>query len=90
MSDAAYERVLRAVERYGFGLVLAAAVLWFVRVDLVLPLVDAHSKFLDTMTQTQREIAQAVQEQTRLLYVIDPSLKYRRVADESEPEEGRN
>ena len=37
-----YETALRMIERYGFGLVLATAILWFVRTDLVLPMVYAH------------------------------------------------
>ena len=90
MSDASYERILKAVERYGFGLILSAAVLWFVRTDLVLPLVDAHTSFLKVMSETQRDIADAVQEQTRLLYVLDPTLRYRSVADDAEVTEGRN
>ena len=67
-----YETALRMVERYGFGLVLATAVLWFVRVDLVLPMVEAHTQFLKEMAQTQRDITQAVHEQTRLLYALQP------------------
>jgi hypothetical protein len=67
-----YETALRMIERYGFGLVLATAILWFVRTDLVLPMVDAHRSFLKEMAATQRDISQAIQEQTRLLYAIQP------------------
>jgi hypothetical protein len=67
-----YELALRMVERYGFGLALATFVLWFVRVDIVLPMVEAHQTFLKEMSQTQRDISQAVQEQTRLLYALQP------------------
>lgn len=65
-----YETALRMLERYGFGLVLASLVLWFVRVDIVIPMVEAHSQFLKEMAVTQRDIAQAVHEQTRLLYAL--------------------
>lgn len=65
-----YETALRMLERYGFGLVLATAILWFVRVDLVIPMVDAHKSFLKEMAATQHDIARSIQEQTRLLYVI--------------------
>ena len=65
-----YEAGLRMLERYGFGLVLATAILWFVRTDLVLPMVDAHKSFLREMAATQHDIARSIQEQTRLLYVI--------------------
>lgn len=67
-----YEAFLRALERYGFGIMLATAVLWFVRTDLVLPMVHAHEQFLQEMAHTQREITQAIQEQTRLLYRLQP------------------
>ena len=69
-SEQVYEVALRAVERYGFGIILATAVLWFVRVDLVLPMVESHRQFLQELSQSQREIAAAMQEQTRLLYAV--------------------
>ncbi len=68
-----YERALGLIERYGFGLVMCTAILWCVRVDLVLPMVEAHQDFLKEMAGTQREITQAVREQTRLLYALQPS-----------------
>jgi hypothetical protein len=71
-TEQVYEAALRALERYGFGLVLATAVLWFMRTDLVLPMVEAHREFLREMSKTQREISTAVQEQTRLLYALQP------------------
>ncbi len=65
-----YEAALRMLERYGFGLVLATAILWFVRTDLVLPMVDAHKSFLREMSATQHDISRAIQEQTRLIYAM--------------------
>jgi len=70
-----YETALRMVERYGFGIVLASAILWFVRTDLVLPMVAAHQEFLKEMSTTQRDISQAIHEQTRLLYALQPADK---------------
>lgn len=67
-----YETALKMVERYGFGLALATAVLWFVRVDIVIPMVEAHQQFLRDMTTTQKEITTAVQEQTKLLWAMQP------------------
>lgn len=67
-----YETALRMLERYGFGLVLASAILWFVRTDLVLPMVAAHQEFLREMSTTQRDISAAIHEQTRLLYAMQP------------------
>lgn len=60
------------LERYGFGLILATAVLWFVRTDLVLPMVESHQEFLKEMSETQREISTAIREQTQLLYAMQP------------------
>lgn len=68
-----YEAGLRMLERYGFGLVLATAILWFVRTDIVLPMVDAHKSFLREMAATQHDISRAIQEQTRLLFAIRDS-----------------
>jgi hypothetical protein len=67
-----YEAFMKVLERHGFGLVLATAILWFVRTDLVLPMVHAHQEFLKEMAGTQKEITQAIREQTRLLYTLQP------------------
>ena len=80
-----YDAALRMAERYGFGLFLATFVLWFVRVDIVLPMVEAHASFLKEMAHTQRDIAEAVHEQTRLLYALQP-----RVAADGKPDATRN
>jgi len=42
------------------------------RQDVLLPLVKAHTQFLEKLAQTQVEIAGAVSEQTRLLYALQP------------------
>lgn len=81
-----YETALRMLERYGFGLVLASVVLWSVRTDLVLPMVEAHGDFLREMARTQRDIADAVHDQTRLLYALQP----RAVADSTHPDGSKN
>ena len=62
----------KVIERWGFPTLVALCLMYFVRVDLVIPMVDAHGKFLDEMTSTQREIVQTMQEQTRLLYALQP------------------
>ncbi len=41
----------------------------------LLPLVEAHRQFLTQLGETQREIASAVQEQTRLLYALQPGAR---------------
>lgn len=57
---------------YGFATVVALACLYVGRQDVLLPLVKAHTQFLEKLAQTQIEIAGAVQEQTRLLYALQP------------------
>ena len=62
-----YERVLRAVERYGYGLTLAAALLWFVRSDIIKPMVASHQQFVAAVTSSQAEIAVLQKEQRDML-----------------------
>jgi hypothetical protein len=57
---------------YGFATVVALACLYVGRQDVLLPLVEAHRQFLIQLGETQKEIASAVQEQTRLLYALQP------------------
>ena len=52
-----YERVLSAVERYGYGLSLAAAVLWFARVDVLIPMVQSHRAMLESITAAYERLA---------------------------------
>ena len=60
----------RILERYGFSTLLAAAILWFARTDIVVPMVEAHMEFLKTLTQTQKEIGQTVHDQTVIMQQI--------------------
>lgn len=55
------------LERYGFGLALASAVLWFVRTDIVVPMVTAHALFLQEMAAAQKDIGSALREQADIL-----------------------
>jgi hypothetical protein len=43
-----------------------------IRVDILLPLVDEHRLFVKSLSETQKEIAEAVTEQTKLLYALQP------------------
>ena len=60
------------IERWGFPVLMAVAFGWTLRVDVLLPLVDAHTTFLHEITETQREIVETTKEQTRLLYAMQP------------------
>lgn len=85
-TDVVYERVMRAMERFGWPVILSAAVLYFARQDVILPMVQAHTQFLEELTHSNREIARTQTEisrlvedqartleaQTRLLYTICP------------------
>lgn len=74
----------RIIERWGFPILVAVASGWVLRYDVLLPLVDAHVKFLDQLTETQREIVETTREQTRLLYAMQPELRQRIVSGEEE------
>lgn len=81
-----YERFMRALERYGWPVILSSAVLWFARTDLIIPMVEAHTHFLEELTASNREMAKTQVEisrlvedqartlevQTHLLYTICP------------------
>lgn len=76
MSGAEMSETLKVViERWGFPTLVALAAGWVLRQDVLLPLVEQHSAFLQTISQSQRDIAEAVQEQTRLLYALQKESK---------------
>lgn len=66
--------MLSMLRDYGFATVVALACLYVGRQDVLLPLVKAHTAFLDKLATTQVDIAEAMQEQTRLLYVLQPKM----------------
>lgn len=72
MTDQAKETIVGILERYGFATMLACALLYVGRQDIILPMVEAHRAFLTELAQTQHEISKAVGEQTKLLYAMQP------------------
>jgi hypothetical protein len=72
MTDAAKETMFSVLEKYGFPVLVSLALGFFLREDVVRPLVSEHAAFLRSIAETQREIAKAVSEQTRLLYALQP------------------
>lgn len=72
MTDQAKETILGILERYGFATMLACALLYVGRQDIILPMVEAHQAFLLELAETQHEISKAITEQTRLLYALQP------------------
>lgn len=72
MTDATRDTMLSILKEYGFVTLLACALLYIGRQDVLLPMVSAHQTFLKDIAETQREISKAVGEQTRLLYALQP------------------
>jgi hypothetical protein len=70
VTDQAKETLLSLLERYGFATVVALACLFVLRQDVLLPLVEEHRAFVKSLSETQREISNAVSEQTKLLYAM--------------------
>ena len=66
------DTLLGILKDYGFATVLACALLWVGRQDIIVPMVAAHREFLKEVSQTQKEISAAISEQTRLLYALQP------------------
>ena len=61
----------KAVERWGFPVVIALAFFYVLRVDVLVPLVDEHRLFLRELTLTQQELSEAMREQTRLIRALE-------------------
>jgi hypothetical protein len=70
VTDAAKDTLFGIMERWGFPTLVALGLAFFIRQDLLLPLLDEHRLTLKEVRETQREIADAVADQTRLLMAI--------------------
>jgi len=83
--------LLGIMERWGFPTLVALGLAFFIRQDLLIPLLDEHRLTLKEVRETQREIAQAVNEQTRLLIAIQSGkpLPMRATVDTTEPASNR-
>lgn len=60
------------LDNYAFPVVVAVAAGWMLRNDVLIPLTEEHRALIRVISETQKEISQAVQEQTRLLYALQP------------------
>lgn len=85
MTDQAKDTVFGIIERWGFPTLVAIAAGWMLRNDVLIPLTDEHRQLIRTVSETQRDIAKSVEEQTRLLYALQP-----RVAADGKPDAARN
>ena len=70
MTDSAKDTLYTVLERWGFPTLVAIAVGWVLRHDVLLPLVEEHRVFVRSLSETQSEISKAVTEQTKLLYEL--------------------
>ena len=62
--------LFQILERWGFPTLVACIAMWVLRNDVLLPLVEEHRTFVKNLGETQRDISEAIQEQTRLLYAL--------------------
>lgn len=70
MTEEVKATVQNILERWGFPVLVALAAGWVLRHDVLLPLVEEHRSFVKNLGETQRDISEAIQEQTRLLYAL--------------------
>lgn len=90
MTDAAKDTMFGILERWGFPTLVALGLAFFIRQDLLMPLLEEHRLTLKEVRETQREIADAVNEQTRLLYAIQGNKPPMRTVNTVEPDDGKN
>ena len=90
MTSETKETMLGIMERWGFPTLVALALAFFIRQDLLLPLLEEHRLTLKEVRETQREIADAINEQTRLLIAIQSGkpMPMRAAVNASEPQPG--
>jgi len=85
MTDATKETVFQLLREYGFATLVACFLGYVGRQDVILPMVESHRAFLKDIAETQREISQAIGEQTKLLYALQP-----RLVNDNKPDPTRN
>ena len=85
MTDATKDTLFGIIGRWGFPTLVAVAIGWVLRNDVLLPLVDEHRAFVRQLGETQQEISKTIGEQTKLLYALQP-----RLATDGKPDATRN
>jgi len=92
VTDEAKHTMLGLLDRWGWPTVAAVGLAFFIRQDLLLPLLEEHRLTLKEVRETQREIADAVNDQTRLLIAIQSGKPVHglRTVDVQELEDGQN
>jgi len=72
VTDEVKDTLFGIMERWGFPTLVAIVAMWVLRQDVLLPLVQSHKQFVEQLGETQKDISTAIQEQTRLLYALQP------------------
>jgi hypothetical protein len=92
MTTETKDTLIGIMERWGFPTLVALGLAFFIRQDLLLPLLEEHRLTLKEVRETQREIADAVSDQTRLLISIQSGKPVHglRTVDATEPDTGKN
>lgn len=72
MTDEVKGTLFSIMERWGFPTLVAIVAMYVLRQDVLLPLVESHRQFVQQLGDTQQDISRAIQEQTRLLYALQP------------------
>ena len=81
MTDEVKDTLFGIMERWGFPTLVAIVAMWVLRQDVLLPLVESHKQFVEQLGETQQDISKAIQEQTRLLYAMQPKSAAARLPD---------
>jgi hypothetical protein len=81
MTDEVKGTMFSIIERWGFPTLVAIVAMWVLRQDVLLPLVQSHKQFVEQLGETQQDISKAIQEQTRLLYALQPKSAAARMPD---------
>jgi len=86
------DTLMGIMERWGFPTLVAVGLAFFIRQDLLMPLLEEHRLTLKEVRETQREIADAIGDQTRLLLSIQSGKPVHglRTVDVQEPGDGQN
>jgi hypothetical protein len=90
VTDTTKDTLFGIMERWGFPTLVALGLAFFIRQDLLIPLLDEHRLTLKEVRETQREIATAVNEQTRLLIAIQSGRPITMRAVDQTPEPDTN
>ena len=72
MTDEVKATIGNIIERWGFPVLVALAAGYTLRNDILLPMLDDHRATLRDLRETLKVIAEAIGEQTKLLYAMQP------------------